>query len=82
MKSSQAQLFNVMSMLWDNMLQKGAPQMEALRARRHLPLKMLFVISLLLTRRIIIINTKKGNEHALEFLRQSLVEKHENTLLV
>ncbi|CAK8583336.1 VirB4 family type IV secretion system protein [Priestia sp. JV24] len=63
----QAQLFNVMNMLWDNMLQKGAPQMEAY-GRGELPFEDAIRYLIVIDEAHHIINTRKGNEHALQFL--------------
>lgn len=69
----QAQLFNVMNMLWDGMLINGQPQLQAYTnytlkaedATRYL---------ILIDEAHHIINTRKGSEHAVQYLQRFMRE--------
>ncbi|KMY52499.1 type IV secretion system VirB4 protein [Bacillus sp. FJAT-27231] len=63
----QAQLFNVMNLLWDGMLQNGAPQLKAFN-QGVLKFEDAVRYLILIDEAHHIINTKKGSEHALRFL--------------
>ncbi|QQK78445.1 type IV secretion system protein VirB4 [Salicibibacter cibarius] len=63
----QAQLFNVMNLLWDAMLTNGAPQFEAYN-KGELAFEDVERYLILMDEAHHIINTKKGSGHALEFL--------------
>lgn len=63
----QAQLFNVMNMLWDGMLQNGAPQYEAYN-HGELDFEDVIRYLIIIDEAHHIINTNKGNEYALRFL--------------
>lgn len=63
----QAQLFSVMNLLWDNMLQQGSPQFEAYN-RGELSFEDAVRYLIVMDEAHLIINTRKGSEHALRFL--------------
>ncbi|WP_396266213.1 VirB4 family type IV secretion system protein [Halobacillus amylolyticus] len=63
----QAQLFNVLNLLWDSMLTNGAPQFEAYD-RGELAFKDAVRYLILMDEAHHIINTKKKSESALDFL--------------
>ncbi|UOR12020.1 VirB4 family type IV secretion system protein [Halobacillus amylolyticus] len=63
----QAQLFNVLNLLWDSMLTNGAPQFEAYN-RGELAFEDAVRYLILMDEAHHIINTKKKSESALEFL--------------
>ncbi|MFF2444387.1 VirB4 family type IV secretion system protein [Priestia megaterium] len=66
---AQAQLFNVMSLLWDEMLQNGQPQLEAY-TKGELPFEDAIRYLIVIDEAHRIVNTKKGSEHALDFLTE------------
>ncbi|MDF2014653.1 VirB4 family type IV secretion system protein [Priestia megaterium] len=66
---AQAQLFNVMSLLWDGMLQNGEPQLAAY-TKRTLSFEDAIRYLIVIDEAHHIVNTKKGNEHALDFLTE------------
>ncbi|MGG3801188.1 VirB4 family type IV secretion system protein [Metabacillus fastidiosus] len=63
----QAQLFNVMNLLWDGMLQNGGPQLKAYN-QSILKFEDAIRYLILIDEAHHIINTRKGSEHALTFL--------------
>lgn len=63
----QAQLFNVMNLLWDGMLQNGAPQLQAYNHGK-LAFEDAMRYLIIIDEAHHIINTNKGSEHALRFL--------------
>lgn len=63
----QAQLFNVMNLLWDGMLQNGAPQLKAYNHGK-LAFEDAMRYLIIIDEAHHIINTNKGSEHALRFL--------------
>ncbi|PGZ75684.1 type IV secretion system protein VirB4 [Priestia megaterium] len=66
---AQAQLFNVMSLLWDGMLQNGEPQLDAY-TEGTLAFEDAIRYLIVIDEAHHIVNTKKGNEHALDFLTE------------
>ncbi|PFI61869.1 type IV secretion system protein VirB4 [Priestia megaterium] len=66
---AQAQLFNVMSLLWDGMLQNGEPQLDAY-TEGTLSFEGAIRYLIVIDEAHHIVNTKKGNEHALDFLTE------------
>ncbi|MGR6342400.1 VirB4 family type IV secretion system protein [Priestia megaterium] len=66
---AQAQLFNVMSLLWDGMLQNGEPQLAAY-TKGTLSFEDAIRYLIVIDEAHHIVNTKKGNEHALNFLTE------------
>ncbi|WP_338789728.1 type IV secretion system protein VirB4 (plasmid) [Priestia megaterium] len=66
---AQAQLFNVMSLLWDGMLQNGEPQLDAY-TEGTLSFEDAIRYLIVIDEAHHIVNTKKGNEHALDFLTE------------
>ncbi|PFE34907.1 type IV secretion system protein VirB4 [Priestia megaterium] len=66
---AQAQLFNVMSLLWDGMLQNGEPQLAAY-TKGTLSFEDAIRYLIVIDEAHHIVNTKKGNEHALDFLTE------------
>ncbi|MEH7371213.1 VirB4 family type IV secretion system protein [Priestia megaterium] len=66
---AQAQLFNVMSLLWDGMLQNGEPQLAAY-TRGTLAFEDAIRYLIVIDEAHHIVNTKRGNEHALDFLTE------------
>ncbi|MGG0481488.1 type IV secretion system protein VirB4 [Priestia megaterium] len=66
---AQAQLFNVMSLLWDGMLQNGEPQLAAY-TKGTLAFEDAIRYLIVIDEAHHIVNTKKGNEHALDFLTE------------
>ncbi|WP_394223566.1 VirB4 family type IV secretion system protein [Priestia aryabhattai] len=66
---AQAQLFNVMSLLWDGMLQNGEPQLDAY-TKGTLAFEDAIRYLIVIDEAHHIVNTKKGNEHALDFLTE------------
>ncbi|PFP15838.1 type IV secretion system protein VirB4, partial [Priestia megaterium] len=66
---AQAQLFNVMSLLWDGMLQNGEPQLAAY-TKGTLAFEDAIRYLIIIDEAHHIINTKRGNEHALDFLTE------------
>ena len=66
---AQAQLFNVMSLLWDGMLQNGEPQLSAY-TKGTLSFEDAIRYLIVIDEAHHIVNTKKGNEHALDFLTE------------
>ncbi|MDP1442215.1 type IV secretion system protein VirB4 [Priestia megaterium] len=66
---AQAQLFNVMSLLWDGMLQNGEPQLDAY-TEGTLAFEDAIRYLIIIDEAHHIINTKRGNEHALDFLTE------------
>ncbi|MBX4163526.1 VirB4 family type IV secretion system protein [Priestia megaterium] len=66
---AQAQLFNVMSLLWDGMLQNGEPQLVAY-TKGTLAFEDAIRYLIVIDEAHHIVNTKKGNEHALDFLTE------------
>ncbi|MEH7169979.1 type IV secretion system protein VirB4 [Priestia megaterium] len=66
---AQAQLFNVMSLLWDGMLQNGEPQLDAF-TEGTLAFEDAIRYLIVIDEAHHIVNTKKGNEHALDFLTE------------
>ncbi|MEH7396886.1 VirB4 family type IV secretion system protein [Priestia megaterium] len=66
---AQAQLFNVMSLLWDGMLQSGEPQLAAY-TKGTLAFEDAIRYLIVIDEAHHIVNTKKGNEHALDFLTE------------
>jgi len=63
----QAQLFNVMNLLWDGMLQNGEPQYHAYN-KKQLNFEDALRYLIIIDEAHHIINTNKGSEHALKFL--------------
>jgi archaellum component FlaC len=63
----QAQLFNVMNLLWDGMLQNGAPQLKGFN-QGTLKFEDALRYLIIIDEAHHIINTNKGSEHALRFL--------------
>lgn len=63
----QAQLFNVMNLLWDGMLQNGKVQLNAFN-KGELSLEDAIRYLIVIDEAHHIVNTNKGNEHALRFL--------------
>lgn len=63
----QAQLFNVMNILWDGMLQNGAPQLKAFN-EGTLKFEDAVRYLIMIDEAHHIINTKKGSEYSLRFL--------------
>ncbi|MFE0301411.1 VirB4 family type IV secretion system protein [Priestia megaterium] len=66
---AQAQLFNVMSLLWDGMLQNGEPQLAAY-TKGTLAFEDAIRYLIVIDEAHHIVNTKRGNEHALDFLTE------------
>ncbi|MEH7520918.1 VirB4 family type IV secretion system protein [Priestia megaterium] len=66
---AQGQLFNVMSLLWDGMLQNGEPQLDAY-TKGTLAFEDAIRYLIVIDEAHHIVNTKKGNEHALDFLTE------------
>ncbi|WP_260511553.1 VirB4 family type IV secretion system protein, partial [Priestia megaterium] len=66
---AQAQLFNVMSLLWDGMLQNGEPQLDAY-TEGTLAFEDAIRYLIVIDEAHHIVNTKRGNEHALDFLTE------------
>ncbi|WP_412762906.1 VirB4 family type IV secretion system protein [Priestia megaterium] len=66
---AQAQLFNVMSLLWDGMLQNGEPQLAAY-TKGMLAFEDAIRYLIVIDEAHHIVNTKRGNEHALDFLTE------------
>lgn len=66
---AQAQLFNVMSLLWDGMLQNGEPQLAAY-TKGTLSFEDAIRYLIVIDEAHHIVNTKRGNEHALDFLTE------------
>ncbi|AUO14715.1 VirB4 family type IV secretion system protein [Priestia megaterium] len=66
---AQAQLFNVMSLLWDGMLQNGEPQLAAY-TKGTLVFEDAIRYLIVIDEAHHIVNTKRGNEHALDFLTE------------
>ncbi|OZT10773.1 type IV secretion system protein VirB4 [Priestia aryabhattai] len=66
---AQAQLFNVMSLLWDGMLQNGEPQLAAF-TKGTLTFEDAVRYLIVIDEAHHLINTKKGNEHTLDFLTE------------
>lgn len=66
---AQAQLFNVMSLLWDGMLQNGGPQLAAY-TKGTLAFEDAIRYLIVIDEAHHIVNTKRGNEHALDFLTE------------
>lgn len=66
---AQAQLFNVMSLLWDGMLQNGEPQLDAY-TKGTLAFEDAIRYLIVIDEAHHIVNTKRGNEHALDFLTE------------
>ncbi len=66
---AQAQLFNVMSLLWDGMLQNGEPQLDAY-TEGTLAFEDAVRYLIVIDEAHHLINTKKGNEHTLDFLTE------------
>jgi len=66
---AQAQLFNVMSLLWDGMLQNGEPQLAAY-TKGTLAFADAIRYLIVIDEAHHIVNTKRGNEHALDFLTE------------
>lgn len=66
---AQAQLFNVMSLLWDGMLQNGEAQLAAF-TKGTLTFEDAIRYLIVIDEAHHIVNTKKGNEHALDFLTE------------
>ncbi|MGG0482602.1 type IV secretion system protein VirB4 [Priestia aryabhattai] len=66
---AQAQLFNVMSLLWDGMLQNGEAQLAAF-TKGTLTFEDAVRYLIVIDEAHHLINTKKGNEHTLDFLTE------------
>lgn len=66
---AQAQLFNVMSLLWDGMLQNGEAQLVAF-TKGTLTFEDAVRYLIVIDEAHHLINTKKGNEHTLDFLTE------------
>lgn len=63
----RAQLFNIMNLLWDEMLQNGTPQMHAFN-HKQLQFEDAIRYLIIMDEAHHIINTKPGSEYALDFL--------------
>ncbi|KAF2427333.1 type IV secretion system protein VirB4 [Bacillus sp. FSL M8-0256] len=63
----QAQLFNVMNLLWDSMLKNGTPQLKAFN-KGTLKFEDAMRFLIVIDEAHHIINTRKGNEHSVLFL--------------
>ncbi|MGV2620989.1 type IV secretion system protein VirB4 [Halobacillus sp. ACCC02827] len=69
----QAQLFNVMNMLWDGMLNNGQPQFQAFNKHR-LEFEDAIRYLILIDEAHHIINTRKGSEHGVQYLQRFMRE--------
>jgi DNA helicase HerA-like ATPase len=69
----QAQLFNVLNMLWDGMLGNGQPQLQAFNKHR-LRFEDAVRYLILIDEAHHIINTRKGSEHGVTFLQTFMRE--------
>ncbi|SDJ00204.1 VirB4 family type IV secretion system protein [Alteribacillus bidgolensis] len=69
----QAQLFNVMNMLWDGMLSNGQPQFRAFNKHR-LKFEDAIRYLILIDEAHHIINTRKGSEHGVQYLQRFMRE--------
>ncbi|MCM3169466.1 VirB4 family type IV secretion system protein [Peribacillus frigoritolerans] len=69
----QAQLFNIMNMLWDGMLINGAPQLRAFN-KKQLRFEDATRYLILIDEAHHIINTRKGSEHGVEYLQRFMRE--------
>lgn len=63
----QAQIFNVLNLLWDEMISNGAPQLKAFN-KKQLAFEDVVRYFILIDEAHHIINTKKESAHALQFL--------------
>lgn len=69
----QAQIFNVMNMLWDGMLINGQPQFIATNKKLLKPQDAVKYL-ILIDEAHHIINTRKGSEHGVEYLQRFMRE--------
>ncbi|WP_431309035.1 VirB4 family type IV secretion system protein [Halalkalibacter lacteus] len=69
----QAQLFNVMNMLWDGMLENGQPQLKAYNKHR-LKFEDAVRYLILIDEAHHIINTRKGSEYGVQYLQRFMRE--------
>ncbi|MYL43965.1 VirB4 family type IV secretion system protein [Virgibacillus salexigens] len=69
----QAQLFNVMNMLWDGMLINGQPQLQAY-TKHQLSFEDAVRYLILIDEAHHIINTRKGSEHGVQYLQRFMRE--------
>ncbi|MHA4262839.1 VirB4 family type IV secretion system protein [Bacillus cereus] len=63
----QAQIFNVLNLLWDEMISNGAPQLKAFN-KKQLAFEDVVRYFIIIDEAHHIINTKKESAHALQFL--------------
>lgn len=73
----QAQLFNVMNMLWDGMLSNGQPQFRAFN-KHKLKFEDAVRYLILIDEAQHIINTRKGSEHGVQYLQRFMREARRN----
>ncbi len=73
----QAQLFNVMNMLWDGMLSNGQPQFRAFNNHK-LKFEDAVRYLILIDEAQHIINTRKGSEHGVQYLQRFMREARRN----
>lgn len=69
----QAQVFNIMNMLWDGMLINGSPQLRAFN-KKQLKFEDAIRYLIIIDEAHHIINTKKGSEHGVEYLQRFMRE--------
>ncbi|SFD59917.1 type IV secretion system protein VirB4 [Bacillus sp. UNCCL81] len=69
----QAQLFNLMNMLWEGMLYNGSPQFRAFN-KKQLRFEDAIRYLILIDESHHIINTRKGSEHGVEYIERFMRE--------
>jgi hypothetical protein len=69
----QAQLFNIMNMLWEGMLMNGSPQFRAFN-KKQLRFEDAIRYLIVIDEAHHIINTRKGSEHGVEYLQRFMRE--------
>lgn len=69
----QAQVFNIMNMLWDGMLINGSPQLRAFN-KKQLKFEDAIRYLIIIDEAHHIINTRKGSEHGVEYLQRFMRE--------